>query len=188
MTIKELANFTARTERTVRRWINKAELSSDTLTAKMTDAMKTNKPSDYTLDEIEQILRCSSLPEIVVKGLMANARQKTTVLPTNNVDYEIIGKMIGMAVAAAMTPVVKQLENISKPQMQLSAPKEDYFSLLAYCSLHSIKTNRSELAMHGRELRKMALAKNLELKKIPDERWGTVNSYPTEILEEYFTV
>ena len=42
MTIKELANLTARTERTVRRWINKAELASDTLSEKMSDAMKTN--------------------------------------------------------------------------------------------------------------------------------------------------
>ena len=39
MTIKELASFTARTERTIRRWINKAELTSDTLSAKMSDAM-----------------------------------------------------------------------------------------------------------------------------------------------------
>jgi len=86
MTIKELASFTARTERTVRRWINKAELSSDTLSAKMSDAMKTNKPSDYTLEETEQILRCSSLPKIVVDELMINASNKSTVLSTNNND------------------------------------------------------------------------------------------------------
>jgi len=86
MTIKELASFTARTERTVRRWINKAELSSDTLSAKMSDAMKTNKPSDYTLEETEQILRCSSLPKIVVDELMINASNKATVLSTNNND------------------------------------------------------------------------------------------------------
>ena len=86
MTIKELASFTARTERTVRRWINKAELSSDTLSAKMSDALKTNKPSDYTLEETEQILRCSSLPKIVVDELMINASNKSTVLSTNNND------------------------------------------------------------------------------------------------------
>ena len=41
---------------------------------------------------------------------------------------------------------------------------------------------------NGRELRKMAISKSLELKKIPDERWGEVNSYPVEILTEYFAV
>ena len=186
MTIKELASFTGKTEKTVQRWVaknnSKMTLSNDKIT--LVKGQETN----LTINQVEAVLRAGSMSKDAVTILMNNAREKTTVIPMNNVDYEIIGKMIGMAVAAAMTPVVKQLENISKPQVQLSAPKEDYFSLLAYCSLHSIKTNRSELAMHGRELRKMALAKDLELKKIPDERWGTVNSYPTEVLEEYFTV
>ena len=51
MNIKELAEFTARTERTVRRWIVKAIPLSDTLADKMSDADKTNKPSDFTLKE-----------------------------------------------------------------------------------------------------------------------------------------
>ena len=199
MTIKELANFTARTERTVRRWINKAELSSDTLTAKMSDAMNKNKPSDYTLDETEQILRCSSLPKIVVDGLMQNARQESTVIATNKADNPSImmAQMFQILMDQQqkqqeqnqmfMTTVLSEIKNISQP-LQIEAPKEDYFSLVAYCSLNHIKTNRSELAMHGRELRKMAVSKGLELKKIPDERWGEVNSYPVEILTEYFAV
>jgi len=87
-----------------------------------------------------------------------------------------------------MKSLLGEIKKISKPKLQIEAPKEDYFSLLAYCSLHKIKTNRSELAMHGRELRKMAISKDLELKKIPDERYGEVNSYPVEILEEYFAI
>jgi anionic cell wall polymer biosynthesis LytR-Cps2A-Psr (LCP) family protein len=89
-----------------------------------------------------------------------------------------------------MTAVLGEIKNISKVsnQLQITAPKEDYFSLLAYCSLHNIKTNRSELALHGKELRKLTLDKNMDLKKIPDERWGSVNSYPVEVLNEYFAV
>jgi hypothetical protein len=87
-----------------------------------------------------------------------------------------------------MTTMLNEIKGISKPQLSIEAPKEDYFSLLAYCSLHKIKTNRSELAMHGRELRKMVLSNDMELRKIPDERYGEVNSYPVEILDEYFTV
>ena len=102
------------------------------------------------------------------------------------VDYEMIGKMIALAVSSALQPLVNQL---SAPVLQLENKiKEDYFTLTAYCNLHGISANRSELALHGKELRKLTLDKNMELKQVPDERWGKVNSYPVVVLDEYFTV
>ena len=185
MTIKELAEFTGREVRTVRRWIAKA---GDKVSQPPSDIMSQGIPHDYSVEDVAHILNNSSMSKDAVSILMDNAMNKNT--PTTQVvDYEIIGEMIGMAVSAAMTPIVQELKQInSQPQLQIAAPKEDYFSLLAYCSIHEIKTNRSELALHGRELRKMTLNKNLTLKKIPDERWGHVNSYPVEILDEYFRV
>ena len=56
MTVKELAELTARTERTVRRWINKASETSDTLSAKMTYAYKSKDPADLNIEEVEKIL------------------------------------------------------------------------------------------------------------------------------------
>ena len=185
MTIKEIAELSARTERTVRRWINKACITSDEMSVKMSDAMKINIAADFTLEETENILRVSTVPKVVVDVLMQNARREVEQSPAA-VDYEVIGKMIGMAVQAAMMPVVKQLENINRPQ--IAAPDEDYYSLLAYTNIKQIKLNRSELAVHGRALRKMSQEKNLSIHKIPDERYGQVNSYPVVILNEYFEV
>lgn len=172
MTIKELAITAGCNEKTVRR-IGKELFPLTT---------KNGVKTDYDKSQCFDIMQ--KLPK---KNLV-----QMSELPSQNVqgiDYEAIGKMIGMAVTAALTPVVMELKNIkSSGHLQIEAPKEDYFSLLAYCSIHEIKTNRSELALHGKSLRRMTLDKGLTLKKIPDERWGQVNSYPVEILDEYFRI
>jgi anti-repressor protein len=104
-----------------------------------------------------------------------------------HVDYEAIGKMIGMAVTAALTPVVDRLDKLSNQRALPEPVKEDRYSLVAFCKRTGVQVNRSELAMHGMALKKLASSKNITLNKIPDERWGFVNSYPVEILEEYFS-
>ena len=111
-------------------------------------------------------------------------------LPMQNdkVDYEMIGKMIGMAVSAAMQPVVQQLQNINNPVLQIGQPEQDHFTLMAYCSLKRIKVNLSEAKKMGMDVKKMTVDAGLTINEIPDERWGKVNSYPVEILEEYFSV
>lgn len=172
MTIKELAEVAGVSSETVRRTAKK--LFPDSLT----NGQKTN------FNEARSI----EIMKTVTKKNMVSATQSKEVAPQSvQVDYEVIGKMIGMAITAALAPVVQELKNIKQP-LQIEAPKEDYFSLVGYTSLNGIKVNRSELAMHGMTLKKMAKLNNFTIKKIPDERWGQVNSYPVELLEEYFSV
>lgn len=184
MTVKEIAEFTDKRETTVRNWLKKA-CDINGLMATKNGASTSTHPADYTVDEVELILNQSSIGQNAVMIVMANAR-KTPVNVQNAVDYEVIGKMIGMAVSTAMIPVVKQLENISRPA--LTAPTEDYYTLVAYCSINKIQTSISELRKIGMELRKMTISSGKELRQVPDERWAHVNSYPVEILDEYFTV
>lgn len=132
--------------------------------------------------------------EVTKKNMVALQNEKlpsqNEKLPTQKleVDYGAIGKMIGIAVSAALSPVVTELRELKQNNvLQIKAPKQDYFSLIAYCSLHKIKTVSSELRKMGMDLRKMSKESGKELHKIPDERYGQVNSYPVEILEEYFS-
>lgn len=112
-------------------------------------------------------------------------QQSTEVLQQNT---EVMIQAMAAAMQVAISPLIEEIKAI-KSQPALPAPvKEDYYSLVAYFQLNKMTANRSELAMHGRELKKIARFKNLEIKKIPDERWGTVNSYPLEVLDEYFAV
>ncbi len=186
MTIKELAVFTGKEDRTIRRWVKIAGDKNQDIVQKVKEAFRTKCPMDLTIDEVELVLKSGSLSKDAVYIMMESARNNRPT--TQVVDYEMIGKMIGMAVMAALTPVVDRLDILSNGnQLQIEAPKQDYFSLVAYCSLHKIKTNMSELKKMGMDLRKMTKEYGKELRKIPDERWGEVNSYPVEILDEYFS-
>lgn len=170
MTIKELAQTAGCSQKTVR-LLTKAMFP---------DLIQNGVKTTYSKEQAFDIM--SGLPK---KNLVQMSKQPRTNV--QGVDYEIIGKMIGMAVSAAMMPVVKQLENISNPVLQIEQPKQDYYSLVAYCSLNKIKTVSSELRKMGMDLRKMAKEAGKDLHKIPDERYGQVNSYPLSILEEYFS-
>ena len=188
MTIKELADFTGKEQRTIRRWIQKASDRMSSLTEKTKEAFRTKCPMDLTIDEIEAILTAGSMSKDAVSIIMDNAKSKNLPTQSVEVNYEAIGKMIGMAVSAALIPVVDRLDKMSSaPQLQIEAPKQDYFSLIAYCSLNKIPAVNSELKKMGMDLRKIAISRGKELHKIPDERYGQVNSYPVEILEEYFS-
>lgn len=183
MTIKELAEFTGKNQTTIQRWTKKAECKMQSIADKMQSAGH-GKITDFSIDEIECIMQSGSMSKDAVRILMENARRENREV-SNVVNYEMIGKMIGMAVTAALSPIVDRLDKISVPQ--LPAPiNEDYYSLVAYCSLKKISIDRSQMPLHGRELKKLAASKNMSVHSIPDERWGKVNSYPVEILNEYF--
>jgi len=190
MTIKDLATFTGKTERTIQNWVQKSNEVFSEINEKI--SLVKGQETNLTIDQVETILNHGTMSKDAVNILMQNARNQQLQLIDNNPMTAMLTFMAKMQEQQQqfMTAVLGEIKNISKVsnQLQITAPKEDYFSLLAYCSLHNIKTNRSELALHGKELRKLTLDKNMDLKKIPDERWGSVNSYPVEVLNEYFAV
>jgi len=179
-----VASFTGKDVRTIRRWVAKA---NGKVSQVPHDKMSQGVAHDYTVDEVHVILESGSMSKDAVSVLMENARGKNGVSTKNSaIDYAAIGKMIGMAVSAALTPIVDRLDKMSNQKALPEPVKEDFYSLVGYCALNKITVNRSELATHGRELKKMSRYKNLEVRKIPDERWGQVNSYQVAILDEYF--
>ncbi len=182
MNIKELASFTGKDARTIRRWIAKA---GDKISQVPLDKMSQGIPHDYTIDEVEAILIAGTLSKGAITILMENAKGTQLVEAIN---YDAIGRMIGMAVTAALTPIVQELREIKTIKMLPEPVKETSYSLVAYCRVKEISINRSDLTMHGKELKKIAIEKRIKVKKIPDERWGFVNSYPVEILDEYFAL
>ena len=173
MTIKELANVAGVSIPTLRRTAKKL----------FPDSIERGVKSVFSKEQSTLII------EYVRKKNMVGPLVQNDSRPVQNeqVNYEAIGKMIGMAVSAALTPVVDRLDRLSNQKALPEPIKEDSYSLVAYCQINQIKVNRSELALHGRSLKKIANRKGIELKKITDERWGFVNSYPVEILKEYFS-
>lgn len=125
MTIKQLAEFTGKTERTIQRWVVKANDKMSAVGDKMS-AVGHGVCVDYTIDEIQLILEAGTMSKDAVSILMANARNSSQQNVV--VDYEIIGKMIGMAITTALMPIVEKLDKVTeqkKAQLQLEAPKMD---------------------------------------------------------------
>lgn len=193
MTIKELAEFTGKESRTIRRWIQKAGERNPDITEKVRKAHRTKCPMIMTIDEVEQVLTSGSMSKDAVRILMENARKPQGELVLQEAPNQMDVLLAFMerqnqVNQKFMETVLSELKGF-KNQTALPAPvKEDYYSLAAYCAIKGMKINRSEMAIHGKELKKTCGAYGSEIHKIPDERWGKVNSYPVEILDEYFSV
>lgn len=181
MNVKQLASFTGKDVRTIRRWIVKAGF------VKKGDKMsQVGKVRSYSIDEVETILLSGSMSMEAVSILMENARDSLLPKVQTPIDYEAIGKMIGVAITSALAPVVDRLDKMSQVKALPEPIEQDHYSLTAYCIVKGFKIKDSEKALHGSKLKRIAVAQNVTLKKIPDERWGFVNSYPVKILDEYF--
>ena len=180
MTIKEIAASVGKDESTVRRWISKLTGKMPAINDKVS-ASSPMYPADYDLEETIEIIRVG-LGANAAEMFRFNAEHGNTALPQTAEVGQVMIQMMKM-----MSVLVEKVEKISSNQLQIEAPKQDYYSLVGYCSLKGIKTKVSELSGIGMILRKMTIEAGRELKKIPDERWGKVNSYPVEILDEFFT-
>lgn len=129
MTVKELASFTGKDERTVQRWIKKAGDKMSAIGDKMSVAGH-GKVVDYTIDEVEQILLNSSMSKDAVFILMQNARQnkKQTSTLTDR-DVELISSIVSLTVAKTIEQLdnrMKNIENrIEERQALLPARKKD---------------------------------------------------------------
>jgi len=111
MTVKEVADVIGVSTQTVRRNIKKLDPAR----------IENGKTTRLTKDEAL----------ILVKKIRTNndiQPQQNVAKPQQNVavDYEVIGKMIGMAITSALAPIVEKLNGISAPKkehLQIEAPK-----------------------------------------------------------------
>ena len=131
MTVKDLAYFTDKNKSTVGRWVPKCK--SESAKYKLQNATR-DRPADFDPDEIESILNASSMSKDAVMIIMENARRTPTIGKSPSVDYEAIGKMIGIAVTAALAPILEKISSPiakeeRKPKM-ISAPEQDFRSML----------------------------------------------------------
>lgn len=180
MTVKDITEAVGRGESTIRRWIDKAPFHNPELVLRKIREGSPENPADFDLDETIEIIR---------HGMGANAADLFR-MSANNKMPAIIDDRMGEFLSSMMKMMIvlaDKVASIQTGQLQIEAPKQDYYSLVGFCSFRHIKTNFSELSGHGMKLRQMTLDAGRELCKVPDERWGYVNSYPIEILEEYFT-
>lgn len=73
MTVKEISQFTGKTERTVQNWVKKVNEKSSLFNEKF--SLRKGQETDFNIDEVEAILTAGTLSKDAVSILMSNARQ-----------------------------------------------------------------------------------------------------------------
>ena len=76
MNIKEIAELTGKTERSIRLWSTKASENISSISEKISYSSRTKKPSDFTLEETVEIIR-SGGNETLANLLKENANRYT---------------------------------------------------------------------------------------------------------------
>lgn len=87
MTIKELADFTGKTERTIRSWISKTGIKVPY------EEISQGIPHNYSVDEVECIMQSGSMSKDAISIIMENARKsqsKQLIIKTEELDKELI--------------------------------------------------------------------------------------------------
>jgi len=64
--------------------------------------------------------------------------------------------------------------------------RPDYFTIIAYCSAHEIKISLEEAKLNGARASQISRQRDIAIIKVPDERFGKVNSYHESVLDQVF--
>lgn len=119
MTLEQIAELTGKTPRTIRNWIStKAKLKPEVfsgLSAKISDAEKSKKRAEFTLDETLDIVRAGG-NDTLAELLKENAKAK------NNESKRIPGQDLEERIVKTMLTTLIEL-GIVKPASQLNLPK-----------------------------------------------------------------
>lgn len=91
-------------------------------------------------------------------------------------------------IAQANVEQQKQLEAANNRLDLLEAKTKtsevSYFTIIGYCSLHRVQATAKQAADLGRKCAKLSREKGIEISTIPDPRFGRVNTYHVDILQE----
>jgi hypothetical protein len=77
---------------------------------------------------------------------------------------------------------IKEMEQKQQPVKQML----QFLSVLAFANIKGQRINRNQANAIGRTASRICRMSDIEPGEVPDQRFGTVNSYPKEILEQVF--
>lgn len=186
MTVRELSLFAGKNRTTIERWC--AKCTSIEITGKLQNAQR-GSPAEYTINEVAEILTAGSMSRDAVAILIDNAR--SVAVPAVTTDHQELARTVVIAVVAAMKPFIDKLAEIAiAPAMPAQVALPEYTThmpVFDYCRVHGIDIEgMSWLRSTSLLIKGICIQRNLEIQHEPHPRYNRVNSYPVEILNEYF--
>lgn len=160
------------------------ELSRETVRTKAKELFplkfENGKTTYFSKDESIKIVA-----ELRKKGFIQPA--ENLQVPTENLQVkEIIKEAFKEMIPLMQTMITETVKTVTGNQKQLQY-KQDYFSIIGYANskgIHNLTT--SEAYKFSIDAKHLSQNLGKEIRKVPDERWGTVNSYHTDILKIVF--
>lgn len=170
MTVKQIASLLQVSNETVKNVIRKV------YPAKMISGKKTI----LNLDESEKIIG-----EIRIQS-KNKLTKNLSVTYKNFVTKDDLKNFAQAIVSETIKSIIPLIQNQNQPrQIEM---KQDYYSILGYANYKHIQINFSDAIKFGKEASKLSNSNNFEIRKIPDERFGFVNSYNIAVLEKVFSI
>ena len=83
----------------------------------------------------------------------------------------------------------QELQEVKRDVLELKArtlTRPEYFTAAAYGTITGTPVNNAMASFIGRKATKICNQRGFPIDKVTDARWGFVNSYPKEVLEEVF--
>jgi len=92
----------------------------------------------------------------------------------------------GQALLAVEQEQARQAQQLTALERRLEMMDGDtgYLTVTAYARKHGWKIPLSQAKRIGQKVAKVAKDLGIAIGSVPDERWGKVNSYPAELLDE----
>lgn len=88
--------------------------------------------------------------------------------------------------AKIITEQNRQAQKLKELESKITTHEEDYYTVAGFASLRGLNINVNRANMLGRKASKLSREYGYDISKIKDPRFGTVNLYHTDILNEVF--
>jgi transcriptional antiterminator len=176
MTVKEMAEFFGKTTKTIYRYLKELDF--------VVENGKEFRAKKYVVEQMA--IRIYPQSPRWIKDAISNSFDLDKVPMSNvKVDNDRLNRLESM-VEKLVTITTSLIQNQSAKQLEY---KQDYFSVIGYANHIGYKDiTYSESVRLSFKARQLSQETSKEIRKIPDERWGTVNSYSIEILERVFEI
>lgn len=167
MTVKEMATIAGCNRDTV----------IDTIKKEFPYKVKNGQTTRLNLDEANRIMT------LLPKRNYVQPMEK----PTDNSIGEIVRETIKGLLPLVQT-MIQENNKLLLGQNQIKQIPfiQDYYSIKGYCSLKNIIITHSEAIGKGKECRALSVETGKEVRSVPDEQYGKVNSYHIDVLEKVF--
>ena len=189
MTTREIAKATGKEERTVRRWVKKVADKMSSVAVKMS-ASSPAHPADYDLEETIAIIE-EGMGKNAASIYRENASRKQTPSSVlSDRDFQMIAQIVSVAVSETMKAYDVRMKAIEEKvdRVPMLGYDETHMTVLGFCRTQGFTVSMPEAVRLGKEAARISREENVQIKRVPDDRFGTVNAYHKAILQRVLSL